>query len=727
MNKIKRIFATILCIYILSGTIAYADVTSTVVEREYELWTQSPTVTSGLTAAEAKIYKALEKDVIDLYPLTDIGDNYYLAICEYRRTNGGSSGSVKTSLFYLYTLYETEDSFIVLSQESTSNECYWDYGFCLASVLNKIDVEYYRNNNSEVPYYIFTTNGKYSSSGTTDYSEYWFISESGTIYTLRGTNDKGEGPYPYIKDGVMYKGQEYYLNKSSLYQYYMSDNKTPASNSCPLYFRNKALYYGTSERVAVTEMETGTGYTLYKGSFGSSVDVSSYYSVPNSDNFYYSTSVQIKNNYKYLKINVYKYANGKMTLYKSKSFPTQIPSTNTFTYQCKKITGLTESYYTNSNELIPSVLVGNYAVITRDGQICELSLNKSKYKTQVYFGTYNGKFVVVRSYDGDSLLWMNTGSGNKYHQAINEISFNENGEISLSEDVYLIITGNKQSGQNGYFSYYDTWVAPDFTEITDNAVKNWWNKTIDNVFPDGRYVEVVLKKVTGTTYEVWYQIFNPDKSMRAEGPTGYSTTVSSALEMTDLVVWAINDSKFVFSVNEINNDVLKEYYRVAVVEETDTGEVVSKVEIGEKNIIPPNDSDTEIIQSKINFGLTELPIGYNIKNNVIDSEKLDAMLRDQVNSIRLNDIVILAKEGYQSGEQNTGITLNSYSEYDYTLGAASVYMYTNGQYFRWYCNNPEDLMPGIYSKEISVGDKTLYVTFKVIKPPTNEGSTTVVF
>ena len=133
------------------------------------------------------------------------------------------------------------------------------------------------------------------------------------------------------------------------------------------------------------------------------------------------------------------------------------------------------------------------------------------------------------------------------------------------------------------------------------------------------------------------------------------------------------------------------------------------------------------MQSTIDFGASDLPIGYNIKDNVIDSGKLDAILRDQVNSIRLNDIVILAKEGYQSGSQNTGVTLGSYSTYDYSFGSTYVRLYTNGQYFRWYCYYPENLTPGTYTKSIAVGDKTVYVTIKVICPPSNEGSTTVVF
>lgn len=151
------------------------------------------------------------------------------------------------------------------------------------------------------------------------------------------------------------------------------------------------------------------------------------------------------------------------------------------------------------------------------------------------------------------------------------------------------------------------------------------------------------------------------------------------------------------------------------------------MEIGEKTITPPSGSDTEVVQDKINLGDSELPLGYNIKDNVIDSGKLDAILRDQVNSVRLNDIVLLTKEGYQSGEQNTGVTLSEYSSYDYSFGSSYIRLYTNGQYFRWYCYNPEELTPGTYSKAFVIGDKTVYVTFKIVDPPTNEGSTTVVF
>ena len=81
----------------LTGTAAYADVTSVVAEKEYELWTQSPSITCGLTSDDVRIYKALDQNLLELYPLSLIGDNYYLAICSYKMTDGGYNGKSKTT------------------------------------------------------------------------------------------------------------------------------------------------------------------------------------------------------------------------------------------------------------------------------------------------------------------------------------------------------------------------------------------------------------------------------------------------------------------------------------------------------------------------------------------------------------------------------------------------------------------------------------------------------
>ena len=138
-------------------------------------------------------------------------------------------------------------------------------------------------------------------------------------------------------------------------------------------------------------------------------------------------------------------------------------------------------------------------------------------------------------------------------------------------------------------------------------------------------------------------------------------------------------------------------------------------------------SDTEPVQPSIDFNKKDLPIGFNIKDNVVEDDKLSPELRDQINAIRLNDIVILKKEQYQSGTQNTGTMLKSFSQYDYSMGNTGVYVYTNGQNFNWYCTEPEKLAEGTYNRTYNIGNKTVYVTFKIVQPPSNDGVTTVVF
>lgn len=729
----KKLFAIMLCICMLTGTAAYADVTSVVAEKEYELWTQSPSITCGLTSDDVRIYKALDQNLLELYPLTLIGDNYYFAICSYKMTDGGYNGKSKTTQFYLYTLYATDTGFIILSKVTAGNEYYWDRGYCFVDISGKVNAAFYNNNNSEVPYYIVNPKGKYTNSNLDEYDEYFFITSSGKLYRMSENTEYGTEGYPYIKDKILYRGQNKYRRSSTTYYYYMSDGSTKASNSTPMFFKNGVITYGTETRVPVADMTASNGYTMYTEGFDSNTSFPLYMPIPGSDNLFFNTTDTYTYNssvgkyYNYLKIDVFKSNNGIMSNVSSKTITTVSTSSVTYTYQ--KINDLDENYYTSKGLLVPSVAIGTTAVITKDGTVCPLDLDTTIYKNYVYPCTYNGHFSVIRSYNGSSTIYKKDTTNNNYYywQAINEISFDVNGNKTITDDLELRIQSSPHTGQNGYFSSYSTWNNSSFTAISSNSVKSWWGRTLNNVFPDGRYVTASWTGVGSGISELWYNIYNADKTMRATGPTGYSGYFGSSFDRPDLIAWAVNNSKFIVCLGEIGNSFLKEYYRVAVVTETDTGEIVSSVELGEKNIIPPTDADTEIVQSTIDFGASDLPIGYNIKDNVIDSGKLDAILRDQVNSIRLNDIVILAKEGYQSGSQNTGVTLGSYSTYDYSFGSTYVRLYTNGQYFRWYCYYPENLTPGTYTKSIAVGDKTVYVTIKVICPPSNEGSTTVVF
>ena len=716
----------------LTGTVAYAVAPNPeVTNAEYEVWTQSPSITCGITTADMTIYKALDQNLLELYPLPKLGSNYYLAICTEKVTDGGWNGNSKTSYHDFFILYATEDSFIITSKSSAGEEYYWDRGFCFADISSKVDASYYQSIGSEKPCYILNPKGKYTNSNYDEYDEYFFITDKGYIYKMSSNAEYGCEGYPFIKDNILYRGQNAYRSSSSTRYYYMSDGSTKASNSTPLIFKSGTMSQGTAVKHSIAEMTAANGYSLYTEGFTSNMSMPSYYQIPGSNNLFFTLSttrtLDSTDNkyYYYAKISVYKSNNGNMSLVKT----TTVPAKNTSsTYTIQSITGLDESYYTSKGLPIPSVALGHYVMIARDGTVHGLGLDTSTYYNYVYPCTYNGRFSVIRSYNGTSTIYKKDPSNNSYYywQVINEVIFDSSGNKTLGADVELRIQSSAHTGQVGYFTSYSSFTSG-YSTLSVSSVKAWFGRTLTNKFPDGRYVTASWMGMGSGIYELWYNIYNPDGTLRATGPSGYSGYFGSVFNTYDLITYAVNNSKFLVCLGDIGNSFLKEYYRYAVVEETDTGEIVSKVELGEKTITPPNTSDTEVVQSTIDFGSSDLPLGYNIKDNVIDSGKLDAILREQVNSIRLNDIVVLAKEGYQSGEQNTGVTLSSYSNYDYSFGSSYIRLYTNGQYFRWYCYYPEDLTPGTYSKTITIGDKTVYVTFKIVDPPTNEGSTTVVF
>lgn len=734
----KRLISFLICMCMICGTAAYAEPTSVVTANEYELWTQSPGVTCGLTDDDMLIYKCLDQGLLELYPLTKVGNGYYLAICPDKMKDGGYNGKSRTTDFTFYTIYGTDAGFVILSKGRPNSEYYWDSGYSFADISDKVNKNYYKQNNSEVPYYILNPKGKYTNSNYTEYNDYFIISDKGKIYKMLECSEYGDEGIPYIKDKIFYRGQYRYRQNRNNYPYYYmpGDSSERASNSTPVFLRNDSISYGAAVRVPVSDMTTSNGYEMYTEGFGSNVATPNYKKIPNSDNLYFTIDYVQKYDttdsryYYYQQVDLYKSDGNYMNYVKSTTLPTK------YNYQysninCVNLNDLDANYYTSKGWKMPSVLIESKAIILNDGSIATLNLDSSIYNSYFNFGGYNNHLAVVRSCNGTSYIYEKDPDSNNYYywQAINEIGFDNSGQIVLSDDIKLKIQGSAAPGQNGYFSSIRDWQASSFKTSTPATVKSWWgkNRCLTNTFPDGRYVTATWTGMGGGLAELWYNVYNKDGTLRATGPTGYSAQFGSSFDRYELLAFAVNNSKFVVCLADIGKSFLEEYYRVAVVQESDTGEITSKVQLGEKNITPPDTSDTEIVQPKIDFGREELPIGYNIKDNVIDSGKLESELREQVNAIRLNDIVILAENKYQSGSQNTGVTLGTFSKYEYSMGSTYIRLYTNGQYFRWYCNSPQKLTPGTYTKEFQVGDKTLYVTFKVIKPPTNDGSTTVVF
>ena len=731
----KKIISLLICICLTGGVVAYAEPTSIVTANEYELWTQSPGITCGYTTDEIRIHKAMNKGVLELYQLNDIGNDYYFAICPDKTTKGGYNNDSDTVNYYFYTLYSTDNGFIVLSSASCKNEYMWDRGYSFANISDIVDKEYYKNDNSEIPYYIVSPVGRYRNSNWVQYNEYYFISDKAVFYTMREVIDAGTEGFPYLKDGILYTGQYRYDRGSSYADYYMPNSNIKASYSKPIKFKNKSIKYESGILVPKTEMTGQNGYKIYETGFKSNFSAEPYMWVYGSDDLFFTIKCSSqydssdRRDYYYNTVNIYRYDGSVMNFMRSYKIPAK--ESSEFVYNCYGIENIDADFYKNNSLPIPAVAIDKKAVIMRDGTVAILNFDSDIYKQDYYLGAYRKHLAVVRSRTGDSYIYKTEDGGTyrEYFQAINEIYIDQNGVMSLSDDIELKIRSTISSLQDGAFTSVSTWSSPSWKVLGNASVKLWWGKSrsMDNKFPDGRYVEPTWRHIGRNIYEVWYNVYNKDGTLRATGPTGYTASYSSGMDTSEMIAYAVNNSKFLLCQADVGNTFLKEYYRVAVVQENDTGEVNSKMQIGEKNITPPDTSDTEIVQPKIDFGKEELPIGYNIKDNVIDSGKLESELREQVNAIRLNDIVILAENKFQSGSQNTGVILGTFSKYEYSMGSTYIRLYTNGQYFRWYCNSPQKLTPGTYTKEFQVGDKTLYVTFKVIKPPTNDGSTTVVF
>ena len=308
---------------------------------------------------------------------------------------------------------------------------------------------------------------------------------------------------------------------------------------------------------------------------------------------------------------------------------------------------------------------------------------------------------------------------------VNDVYFDKNGNTILGDDTEYRSDGSSH-GLDGYYINYSSFSnSKNITQLGVSQVKDWYKKYLTNVFPDGRYAEAEWVDINESQYELWYIIYNPDGSVNSRGPTGTIMTGQTMFEY-NLICVAVNNSKMVISIEFLIKEWMRELYRSSVSEISTKGEYISGGSIGEKNLIPPDESDTEPVESSIDFNEDDLPIGFNIKDNVIGSGKLEAELRETINAIKLNDINILTDSEFDSGTQNTGTRLDSFSKHD-RIGDGYIYVYTNGQNMNWYCTDTESLTPGTYNRSDTAGEKTLYVTINVIEPPTADGKVSVVF
>ena len=281
---------------------------------------------------------------------------------------------------------------------------------------------------------------------------------------------------------------------------------------------------------------------------------------------------------------------------------------------------------------------------------------------------------------------------------------------------------------DGYYRSHSSFTAPTGIKSMEKVpITEWWKHCFTKYFPDGRYASGHWLGLGNSIYEIWYDIYSADGTLLATGPTGFTALASSPLYTSGIQVYAINNTKIIMCVSSLETTWHREFYRSSVATENDEGIIEVPMPIGKKNIVSPDNADTTPAKEVVDFAADNLELGFNVKNNVLETDNFTPELREQINTIRLDSIIFLTNEEYISGKQNTGITLDEFDEYDFDFGDTSVRFYSNGQYLCWYCDEPYRLNKGTYNVTYRVGDITVCPAIKVIAPPTNNSTTTVVF
>ena len=699
--------------------------------KQYELWTQSPRITTGLTVDETRIYKAMDAGTLRLVPLPSLGADYFFAVCENQMRDGGYNGRSDTSNLYLYTLLVTDDNFIILDQYKCQNEYYWNAAINISQISQNVSSAFYTSNGSEMPHYVISFGRKYVNSNWSEYDEYYFITNSGKLYRLSSVAN-GTERFPVIADGKLYSGGYKYKSGVSTLNYYMPDSSTLAAQLLPMFFKNGEITTGTAILAEQTAVKSQDGYVLYDETKNKkNVEEEIYYRIPNTQDLFFKIEYPAVERagitYYDLKVSVFRAVQNRLTPLSTLTH--QTTRKNVTAAKVYQLDEMNRSFYIGHGISVPAVMLNNDILIGEDGTLYDITLNSTDQAqlSTYYIGTYSGRLCLIHDRDKStsSYYWKDENGTNRYWQKVHPIYFVD-GVMYLEQAYDLPCLSKGNSGQNGYFSGYGKFVDPTYAALSISMSKEWFGRGMDNVFPDGRYVELSWTAIGGSGYELWYNIYHPDGTLRATGPTSYSTTFADFTSKLPLRAIAVNNSKFIATIDEVDSDWMKEYYRVSVVDETDDGEIVEGG-VGNKNIVPPEPSDTEPIQHSINFANEDLPLGYNIRDNVIDSTKLETGLREQINAIRLNDIVIITdSDSAKSGQKNTGITLPSFFETVYDFGA-SIDFRSNGQYLNWYCTEPDALRPGTYPLSLAIGDRTIYITVIIVQPPDSSGTTSVIF
>lgn len=712
----RKLMALLLAFILIIGVLPVTAAT------KREVWVSSPGITCGLTDSEIMFNKAVHLGMARLYKLDAVGDRYYLGVLEEQVTDGGSNGKKDTSYLTYYSVLETDDSFIILGSTGVNNEYYWDGLEGVVNISANIDTEYYTSKGYEAPYYIINPHDKYTYSQWDEYIDYIFIGSNGGIARISDWCDYGQARYPMIFENKLYTGQNAYYSNERSYKYYLSDGTTPATQRRVIGIKNNAIVNVASPAsVAAADITSANGYKKYGDGMSGNTYTERYYAFPGNEGKYYKYKYVLKNGVYDCVLSIYKNVNGHMEVVQEETCSTGLTSIPTVTPYT--ISGLDESQYLSVGVSVPVLRLGEIFVL-KNGKMMRFEPDSSYSGFELCL--YNNRLATIRNHaNGDYIYYRDSNGSYRYWQRINYLNFTSDG-ITIEEDIDLTVTTS--TGLDGYYSNYYTFSGCSKVVTSNYApLKDWWSHCLDNKFSDGRYVSGHWTGMGNSMYEIWYDIYDKDGTLLSTGASDFSTVASSALYTTPIRAFVVNDTKIILCLSTLSNSWSNEYYRVAVVNENDDGIVEIPMPIGKKNIVPPDSADTTPTENVVDFAADNLELGFNVKDNVLDTDNLNPQLREQVNTIRLDGIAILTNKDYVSGKQNTGVTLENFDEYDDAFGDSSVRFYSNGQYLCWYCDEPEKLKEGTYNVNYTIGDLTVCTVIKVIDPPANDSATTVVF
>jgi len=690
--------------------------------KEFELWAMSPCITGGMTQEEMILQRAIQNNSATFYPLPELGENYYLAQTVGWFRNSGYSGKTDLALVRYYLLLMTDNEYIMLDNK----ELYSDYTVANPIIYNLANKTVKPDKGDRAIYAVYTYY-PYIHSSWTSWEECLFVTENKklALKTEDNANDRETDNSPYLYEGKLYWGTV----------------KTDYIYLKPMYFENGWVTEGTNVYHTATEITEANGYFKMNNDYEDfdkyGQTESKYYNMPgNTDKLYrisfedspQSTSSSYKT--KDMVVSLYEKTTGIPKRISQSRIYTNSTSSSIYESEHMAINNIDENYYKDMGYQVPRVIISGKYIIADDGTIGQLNLNTSIfYSTSYYkFGTYKNRLVIVRYRNGSSYIVKPDADGvNRYFQVVNYIYINKKGEVSLGPDIELL--ADSYSGhdpeQNGFYyngSSFEKSTA--LVQQKNSRTEEYFGTLKKNYFSDGRYVLGEWSYV-GDVCEFYYTIYSPEGKLIAYGPTGFRTNTS--VDDYEPFIIVESDSKFIVSSGNLTYSKIREFYKVASIKNSDDNETVVGGTLGKKNLNPGVETDTVPVETEIDFSKDDLPIGFNLKDNVVDADKLSSDVREQFNAIRLNDVVIIKDGNSIRDNQNTGTDLESYNQYDTSFGNEGIRIYTNGQKLYWYCSDTSGLDSGTYEKYYMIGNKIIYIRFKIVDKPDNSGVVTIQF